>query len=46
MQAVSADACGAEWMLTRDLSGFVTSPVPVLSPADFLTRFPPPAVSS
>ena len=39
MQAASAEACGAEWVLTRDLPGFARSPVPALTPADFLARF-------
>jgi predicted nucleic acid-binding protein len=43
MQAASAEACGAEWIITRDLTGFANSPVPVLSPTDFLVRFPLPA---
>ena len=42
MQAASAETCGAEWILTRDLPGFASSPVPALSPANFLARFPLP----
>jgi predicted nucleic acid-binding protein len=42
MQAASAAACGADWILTRDLTGFATSAVPSISPADFLARFPLP----
>lgn len=44
LQAASAEACGAEWILTRDLTGFASSPVPALSPADFLARFPVPVL--
>ena len=39
MQAASAEACGAHWIITRDTTGFTSSPVPVISPPDFLTRF-------
>ena len=42
LQAASAEACGAQWLITRDSTGFANSPVPALSPADFLSRFPLP----
>jgi predicted nucleic acid-binding protein len=43
MQAAASEACGAAWILTRDLAGFGSSPVAVITPEDFLTRFPSPA---
>ena len=43
MQAASAEACGADWIITRDGTGFTSSPVPAISPLDFLSRFPLPA---
>ena len=39
LQATSAEACGAEWIVTRDAGGFQGSPVPSIKPADFLARF-------
>ena len=39
MQVVSAEACRADWLLTRNLSDFRNSPVPAISPAEFLVRF-------
>jgi predicted nucleic acid-binding protein len=43
LQAASAKASGADWIVTRDGSGFRGSPVPVISPTDFLLRYPVPA---
>jgi predicted nucleic acid-binding protein len=43
LQAASAEACCAQWLLTRDIAGFARSPVPPINPADFLSRFPLPA---
>ena len=35
-QAAAANACSASWLVTRDSLGFAGSPVPGISPADFL----------
>ncbi len=43
MQAAAAEACGADWIITRDAAGFRGSPVPAISPGEFLQRFPLPA---
>ena len=44
LQAASAKACGADWIVTRDEQGFRNCPVPAIVPAEFLARFPlPPA---
>jgi len=42
LQAAAAAACGAAWIVTRNLRDFVQSPVAALTPEDFLGRFPPP----
>ena len=42
LQAASARACGADWILTRNADDFQNSPVPTISPAEFLARFPAP----
>jgi len=42
LQAVSAEACGAHWLITRDSAGFSSSPVPAINPSEFLARFPLP----
>lgn len=42
MQAASAEACGAHWIITRDATGFAHCPVSAISPSDFLARFPQP----
>ena len=42
MQAASAEACGAQWLITRDSTGFASSPVLAISPQNFLARFPLP----
>lgn len=42
MQAASAEACGAQWLITRDATDFASSPVPAIRPPDFLARFPLP----
>jgi predicted nucleic acid-binding protein len=42
LQAAAASACAADWLITRDATGFAGSPVPILSPEEFLQRFPPP----
>jgi predicted nucleic acid-binding protein len=43
LQASAAAASGAKWIITRDTSGFAGSRIPVLSPEQFLERFPAPA---
>lgn len=40
MQAVSAMACAADWLLTRDAAGFRKSPARVVAPAEFLALTP------
>ena len=39
LQAAAANACAASWIVTRDSTGFTGSPVPVISPDDFVLRF-------
>ncbi len=36
MQVAAAQACGAEWIATRNLTDFQRSPIPARSPADLL----------
>lgn len=44
LQAAAAEACGADWLVTRNTGDFARSRIPVLTPAQFLQRFPlPPA---
>lgn len=38
LQAVAAQACGATYLITRNGRDFVQSPVPVLSPEQFLAQ--------
>jgi len=40
MQAVAADACGADCIVTRNTRDFTGSPVPVLTPQEFLAAHP------
>jgi predicted nucleic acid-binding protein len=42
LQAVSATACAADWIVTRNERDFALSAVPVLAPAEFLQQFPVP----
>lgn len=42
LQMAAAQACSADWLITRDPRGFPGSPVPILSPDEFLQRFPAP----
>lgn len=42
LQAVAAEACTADHIITRNEADFVKSPVPVLTPARFLALFPAP----
>lgn len=46
LQAASAKACGADWILTRNANDFRNSPVPTISPEEFLTRYPAPTTDS
>jgi hypothetical protein len=46
LQAAAAAACMADWLVTRDAAGFSGSPVPILSPEEFLKRYPAPASPS
>jgi predicted nucleic acid-binding protein len=38
MQCVCAENCLAEFIVTRNTRDFTSSPIPVLSPSEFLTR--------
>ena len=40
LQAIAAEACAADHIVTRNEADFARSPVPALAPASFLTRFP------
>ena len=40
MQAVAAEACGADCIVTRNKPDFTGSPVPVLTPQEFLAAYP------
>ena len=40
LQAAAAMACGAQFVITRNERDFKNSPVPALSPDDFLRRYP------
>lgn len=40
MQAVAADACGADCVVTRNKQDFTGSPVPVLTPQEFIAAYP------
>jgi hypothetical protein len=40
LQVSAAQACGADYIITRNGRDFVQSPLPALSPDDFLTRHP------
>jgi predicted nucleic acid-binding protein len=39
MQVVSAEAAAARYFITRDPSGFVNSPIAIISPEEFVARF-------
>lgn len=43
LQAVSALACQADWIVTRNTTDFIRSSVPVITPAEFVLKFPAPA---
>jgi predicted nucleic acid-binding protein len=40
LQAAAAEACASDWIVTRNKNDFAKSNVPVLTPLDFLQRFP------
>lgn len=42
LQAASAEACGADWIVTRNIADFTKSKVFVLTPSEFLAKFPEP----
>jgi predicted nucleic acid-binding protein len=42
IQIAAAVSAGVDVIVTRDPSGYVASPVPVLTPAGLITRLPPP----
>ena len=42
LQAAAAAACAADQLITRNAVDFAGSPVPILSPEEFLQRFPAP----
>ncbi len=39
LQAAAAEACGADWIVTRNILDFTKSAVPAISPFDFLRKF-------
>ena len=39
--AAAADSCGCDYIVTRNVPGFAGSPVPAVTPADFLNLLPP-----
>ena len=43
LQAASAEACNAQWIVTRNTGDFGRSRVPAITPQDFLQRFVVPA---
>ena len=42
LQAAAAEACAADWIVTRNVPDFSLSAVPAVSPADFLRQFTTP----
>ena len=40
LKAVAAEACGADCIVTRNKQDFVLSPVPVMTPQEFLAAYP------
>jgi hypothetical protein len=40
LQVSAAQACGADYIITRNGRDFVKSPLPALSPEEFLGRHP------
>jgi hypothetical protein len=45
LQAVAAEDCAADWIVTRNIPDFAQSRVPALTPREFLQRVPLPAPS-
>lgn len=43
LQAASAEACAADWIVTRNAQDFSTSAVPAITPENFLKRFAAPS---
>ncbi len=43
LQASAAEACAADCIVTRNQADFAKSPVPALTPQDFLAKYPAPA---
>jgi len=41
LQAVAAEACRADWIVTRDATGFRNSRVASITPAAFVSQYPP-----
>ena len=39
LQAVAAEACAADWIVTRNMEDFARSTVPAIMPVDFLRQF-------
>ena len=39
IQAAHAESCGAHLIVTRNTADFTNSPVPAMTPEDFLTRY-------
>jgi hypothetical protein len=42
LQAAAAESCASDWIVTRNKGDFAKSNVPVLTPQEFLQRFPQP----
>jgi len=42
LQAVAAESCSADWLVTRNASDFRSSGVPAITPEEFLQRVPAP----
>ena len=42
LQVAAAMACGAQFIVTRNVRDFTTSPVPALNPDSFLRQYPEP----
>ena len=40
LQASAAESCASDWIVTRNHSDFAKSNVPVVTPQEFLQRFP------
>lgn len=41
MQVAAAEACGAEFIITRNVSDFTQGSIPALTPEDFLSQYHP-----